>query len=134
MEKIKKAFLRDQYAAHSRITLVSVEPGRAVAEVTIEPLHFNGLGTAHGGALFTLADFAFAAACNSYGTIAVAVNVSITFIKAVVGGKLRAEAKELSRNPKLGSYTVTVTDEAGDLVAVFQGLAYRKKDPLPHVE
>jgi acyl-CoA thioesterase len=134
MEKIKQAFLRDQYAAHSRIALVSVQPGHAVAEVTIEPLHFNGLGTAHGGALFTLADFAFAAASNSHGTVAVAVNVSITFIKAAVAGKLRAEARELSRNAKLGTYTVTITDEAGELVAVFQGLAYRKKEPLPHVE
>jgi acyl-CoA thioesterase len=84
-----------------------------------------------GGAIFTLADFAFAAASNSYGTVAVAINVSISFLKATSSGVLVAEAKETSRNPRLGTYTVDVRDESGDLVATFQGMVYRKKDPLP---
>ena len=62
---------------------------------------------------------------------AVAVNVSITYMKAVSTGTLRAEARELSANPKLGSYTVNVTDDGGALIAVFQGLVYRKDQPLP---
>jgi len=89
------------------------------------------VNSVQGGAVFTLADFAFAAAANAHGTVAVAINVSITFMKAVSTGLLRAEAREVALNPKLGTYTVDVKDERGDLVAVFQGLAYRKKDPLP---
>jgi acyl-CoA thioesterase len=91
----------------------------------------NGLGTVHGGAIFTLADFAFAAACNSHGTVAVALNVSITFMKAATTGTLWADAREVSKNFKVGSYAVEVKDDQGELVAQFQGLAYRKKDKLP---
>ena len=78
-----------------------------------------------------MADFAFAAASNSHGTVAVAVNVSITFMKAGHTGTLWAEAREVSKNFKLGSYTVEVKDDAGDLVALFQGLAYRKSEKIP---
>jgi acyl-CoA thioesterase len=132
METLKNFFNeRDQFARRNGIELISVAPGRAEAKMTLEPHHWNGVNLAHGGAIFTLADFAFAAAANSHGTIAVAINVSITFLKATSTGSLRAEAREVALNPKLGSYTVEVKDEQGDLVAVFQGLAYRKKDPLP---
>ena len=82
---------------------------------------------AQGGAIFTLADTAFAAASNSHGTLAVAINVNISFLKAVVPGMLHAEAFENIVNKKIGSYTVNITDEEGDLVAVFQGMVYRKK-------
>jgi acyl-CoA thioesterase len=99
--------------------------------MVLHPHHWNGVDLAHGGAIFTLADFAFAAASNSHGTIAVAINVSISFLKAASTGTLWADAREVSLNPKLGSYTVDVKDDAGQLVAVFQGLAYRKKDKLP---
>jgi len=122
---------KDQFAERCNIELVSVTPGQALAKMTLQPHHWNGLGTVQGGAIFTLADFAFAAAANSHGTVAVAINVSITFMKAVSAGTLWAEAKELSRNSKLGTYTIDVKDEAGGLVALFQGLVYRKKDPLP---
>lgn len=61
---------------------------------------------------------------------AVGINVSINYIKATTTGILTAEAKEISLNPKLGSYTVNVTDESGAVVALFQGLAYRKKQPV----
>jgi acyl-CoA thioesterase len=121
----------DQFARRNGIELVSIAPGRAEARMTVEPHHWNGVNSVQGGAVFTLADFAFAAAANSHGTIAVAVNVSITFMKAVSAGMLRAEAREVALNPRLGTYTVDVKDEQGELVAVFQGLAYRKKDPLP---
>jgi acyl-CoA thioesterase len=121
----------DQFAARNGIELVSVGPGQARARMVVQPHHWNGVGTTQGGAIFTLADFAFAAASNSHGTVAVAINVSISFLKAVKEGTLIAEARELSRNPKLGTYTVEVKDDTGDLVAVFQGMVYRKKDPLP---
>lgn len=131
MDTIWQCMQKDRFAARNDITLVHVEPGRSRAKLALQPHHCNGLGMAHGGAVFTLADFAFAAAANSHGTIAVAVNTSITFIKAAAGPYLWAEAREVSKNFKLGTYTVEVKDEAGELVALFQGLAYRKKDPLP---
>ncbi len=131
MDAIKEFFKNDRFAGHSGVELIQVNPGQATARMAIQQSHLNGWGTAHGGAIFTLADFAFAAAANSHGTLAVAVNVSITFMKAARSGTLTAEAREISANPKLASYTVEVRDEQQDLVAVFQGLAYRKKDVLP---
>jgi acyl-CoA thioesterase len=126
--KIKHYFSNDRFAAHAGIELVEAADGHARARMTLQPQHWNGLGTVHGGALFTLADFAFAAACNSHGTVAVAIDANITFIKAAVSGTLTAHARELARNFKLGSYSVEIRDDSGDLVAQFQGLAYRKKD------
>jgi acyl-CoA thioesterase len=100
--------------------------------MTVEKRHCNGVGTTHGGAIVTLADFAFAAACNSHGTVAVAININSSFYKATrPGDVLTAEASEDTRNPKLGSYAIRVTDGEGDLVAGFQAMAYRKKNPLP---
>jgi acyl-CoA thioesterase len=121
----------DRFAAHTNIELVSVAPGEARAKMTLQPYHLNGLGSVMGGAIFTLADLAFAAASNAHGTAAVAINVSISYLKAAKTGTLWAQAREVSRNFKLGSYTVEVKDDAGDLVALFQGMVYRKKDPLP---
>jgi acyl-CoA thioesterase len=130
-DSVQRFFLNDRFAERANIELLSVTPGYARARMSLHPHHLNGYGTVQGGAIFTLADFAFAAASNSHGTVAVAVNVSITFMKAGRTGTLWAEAKELSRNFKLGSYTVEVKDDAGDLVALFQGLAYRKSEKIP---
>jgi len=131
MEKIKKYFKKDNFAEYVGIELVEVKLGYAVAKLTINRNHLNGLGTVQGGALFTLADLAFAAAANSHGTVAVAINCSMNFMKAVSQGTLFAEAKEDARNPKIGSYTVHITDQDKNVIAIFQGLAYRKKDTLP---
>ncbi len=131
MEKLKAIFKNDRFAERAGIELVSMAEGRAVVQMRVTPEHWNGLRSAHGGAIFTLADFAFAVAANSYGTVAVAVNVSITYQKAVAAGVLRAEAREISKNHKLGTYTVEITDEQGEIVALFQGLAYRKSEKLP---
>jgi acyl-CoA thioesterase len=130
-EAIVRCLKNDRFATHNDIELLEVRPGFARAKMMVRPHHWNGLGTVQGGAIFTLADFAFAAASNSHGTVAVAVNVSISFLKAGRDGQLWAEAREIARNPKLGSYTVEVRDDAGDLVALFQGMAYRKQDKLP---
>lgn len=131
MKDIKDYFKADAFAARNDIELIEAGAGHAKARMTLHPHHWNALGTAHGGALFTLADFCFAAACNSHGTVAVAIDANITFMKAVSTGTLYAEAREIARNFKLGSYSIEVRSEAGDLIAQFQGLAYRKKDPLP---
>ncbi len=131
MENIRRSLAKDQFAKHCGIELVSVAPGQARAKMTLSPQHWNAINIAQGGALFTLADFAFAAASNSHGTVAVAINVSISYLKAVSTGTVWAEAREISKNFKLGSYTVEIKDDSGDLVALFQGMVYRKKDPLP---
>ncbi len=131
METVKQVMLKDRFAARAGIELLEVSPGHAKARMTVEPHHWNGVELTHGGAIFTLADFAFAAASNSHGTVAVAINVSIVFMKATRTGVLMAEARELSRNPKLGTYFVEVKDEQGDIVASFQGMVYRKADKLP---
>lgn len=130
MDKVRDALSRDQFAKHSGIELVDVSRGYARAVMPLRDMHLNGVGTVHGGAIFTLADFVFAAASNSHGTIAVAINVSISYVKAAINGTLTAEAEEESINPKLATYRVRVTDDSGDLVASFQGMVYRKKESL----
>jgi len=129
MEKIRQHFEKyDRFAKHCGIELLEMGEGRSKVSMEICEHHLNGVGTVHGGAIFTLADFAFAIAGNSHGKIAVAINISITFMKAVSTGSLVAEAWEVTKNPKLGTYTAEVKDDAGDVVAIFQGLAYRKRD------
>ena len=131
MDTVKRFFKKDKFADRANIELLSVAPGQARAKMSLHPHHLIGYGTVQGGAIFTLADFAFAAASNSHGNVAVAINVSITFMKAGTTGTLWAEAREVSKNFKLGSYTVEVKDDQGELVAVFQGLAYRKSETIP---
>lgn len=131
MDALRRYFKNDKFAERNNIELLSIGPGQAKAKMTLHPHHWNGYGTVQGGAIFTLADLAFAAASNSYGTVAVAINVSISYMKAAKTGTLWAEAREISKNFKLGTYTVEVKDDAGDLVALFQGMAYRKKDKIP---
>lgn len=130
MEDIKRFFKKDMFAAYNGIELLEAEKGRARVKMDITENHRNGLGIVHGGAIFTLADLAFAAASNSHGTVAVSINANISNMKAVSEGTLYAEAREISINHKLGTYTVDVTNEKGELIAIFQGMVYRKKDPI----
>ena len=131
MDEIKRFFAaRDLFARHSGIELLEVQPGLAKASMKIEPYHFNAAKTVHGGAIFTLADFAFAVASNSHGTLAMGINTSVSFVKAATGGTLYAVAREQARNPRLASYLVQITDDSGDVVAIFQGMVYRKKESI----
>ncbi len=131
MHKIKQFFSRqDLFAKHTGITLIDVKPGYARTSMSIKPHHFNAAGTVHGGAIFTLADFAFAVASNSHGTLAMGVNTSMSFVKAATKGTLYAEAEEQALNQKLASYQVTVLDDEGNTVAIFQGMVYRKKESI----
>ena len=130
MKSLKDFLQGDQFAKQCGIELVSVAPGQAVARMRVQPWHLNAVGITQGGAIFTLADYAFAAASNSHGTVAVGVNVSITYLKSITTGVLTAEAREVDLNPKLASYAVNVTNEAGQLIAIFQGLVYRKSQPI----
>ncbi|MEW6755256.1 MAG: hotdog fold thioesterase [Candidatus Latescibacterota bacterium] len=132
MEWIKGFFRdRDRFAAHCGIELLEVGPGSARTRMVVGDEHLNGADTVHGGAIFTLADFAFAAASNSHGTLSLAINVSISYLKGAGRGTvLTAQAEEVAPHPRLASYAVRVTDEAGELVAIFQGMVYRKKERL----
>jgi len=129
-DPVSQFFAVDQFAGHCGIVLVAVTPGRAEARLTLDRRHLNGFAIPQGGALFTLADFAFAAAANSHGTVAVAAQASITFFKAAKPGELRAEAREVSRGKTLATYQVLVRDAQGETVALFQGLAYRKGERI----
>jgi acyl-CoA thioesterase len=116
----------DKFVKHNGIELTEVSPGYAKAKMEIKDFHFNSVGTVQGGAIFTLADLAFAAASNSHGRVAMGINVSVSYIKSPTTGTLYAEAREVSLGYKLGNYTVNITDGEGELVAVFQGAVYRK--------
>ncbi len=131
MTTLEEFLKKDKYAELTGIKLLEVSEGRARAMLEINEKHLNGFGTVHGGAIFTLADFAFGAASNSHGTAAVAINSSISFFKAVSAGILYAEAKEISFHYKLASYAIDITNEKNELIASFQGMVYRKKDKLP---
>jgi len=119
-------FSGDAFAALAGIELVEVSSGSAKVKMKVTDLHRNSHGTVHGGAIFTLADSAFALASNSHGVPAAAINASISYMKATTSGTLYAEALEFSKNYKLGQYTVIVTDDDGNNVAIFQGMVYRK--------
>ncbi|MCD4821758.1 MAG: PaaI family thioesterase [Methanococcoides sp.] len=127
MEKIKEFFKMDKFAEYIDVELLEVSEGYAKAKMDIHEHHLNGVGIVQGGAIFTLADFAFAAASNSHGTVAVAINANISFVTSTTSGTLYAQARENSKNPKIATYTVDITDEEGNTIAIFQGMAYRKK-------
>ncbi len=130
MENIKKFFMRDNFARRNGIELIDVSEGYARAKMEVNENHLNGIGTVHGGAIFTLADFTFAVAANSHGNVTVAINVNISFMKAAINGTLIAEAREISLNPKISTYTIDVYDEDAELIAIFQGMAYRKREKI----
>jgi acyl-CoA thioesterase len=133
MEKIRQFFQEnDRLARTLGIDLVSVGEGTATARMTVDGRHLNAAASGHGGATFSLADFAFAAAVNSHGRLAVAIQTSISFVKAPAEGDvLTAEAREIALHPKLAVCDVSVRDQSGDLVASFQGTAYRKSREIP---
>lgn len=131
MEDIQTFFnSADAFARHNGMTITELREGYARAEMVLQPFHLNGAQTVHGGALFTLADFAFAAASNSRGQLALSVNSSISIFKGARRGKLGAEAREVSHAPKLASFEVSIRDEAGSLLATFHGMVYRKSVSL----
>ena len=103
--------------------LVELRPGFAKTSLQVEERHLNSIGTVQGGAIFTLADFAFGAAVKTGGKMAPAISTSLSFLKATRSGTLYAEATEVSRSRKLSVCTVRVTNDAGELVALFQGTA-----------
>ncbi len=131
LDAIKRHFANDRFAASSGMRLVELRPGFARTSMEVEDRHLNSVGIVQGGAIFTLADLAFAMACNSAGKVAVAINTNLSFLKATRSGTLHAEAAEVARSRKISTCTVRVTDQAGELIALFQGTAFIKDEPFP---
>jgi acyl-CoA thioesterase len=110
------------------MTLKHISPGQAVMVLTVAPRFLNGHGTCHGGVIFTLADSAFAFACNSYNQITVAQENHITYLSpAQDGEQLIATAKEIARTGRSGVYDVTVTGQNNRQIALFRGLSRTTK-------
>ena len=123
---IKEFLSHDKFAAFIGIELLEAENGFAKAKLEIKDEHLNAASMAHGGAIFTLADLALAAASNSHGNIALSISNNILFVKASGRGILFADARETSRNDKIATYNISITNEKGELIAEFQGMVYRK--------
>lgn len=118
---------KDALARHLGINLTEIRPGYACATLKVTPELLNGEGLTHGSTVFALADIVFAAASNSHGPLALALNISINFLKATkVGAVLTAEAREENLTRKTGLYRLEIKDDEGDLVALAEGMAFIK--------
>ena len=117
----------DPFARSLGIELVELRTGYSKLSMTVREEMLNFHGIPHGGAVFSLADAAFAAASNSHGTQAVALQMNISYLAAASSGiKLYTEATEEKLGKRTALYRITVTDEAGGLIASCQGLVYRR--------
>ena len=114
----------DRACRHLNMTVESVGPGRAVLSMPVVETMTNGHGLCHGGYIFTLADSAFAYACNSHGQRTVAQQCQIAFLApGRTGMRLIADATERQRAERSGIYDVTVRDDAGTVIAEFRGFS-----------
>ena len=130
---IYDAVANEPFAKALKMNLVELELGYAAVEMVYDPAGMNNIyDRAHGGAIFGLIDEAFEAAGQTDGTVAVALNVNVTYIfSPEIGTSLRAEARELNRTKKTANYDIKVTDNNGRLIATCQALAYRTGKPIP---
>lgn len=128
MEKEKIVIIEnDQFAKLVGLELVKVELGYAEVRMAIQEKHLNGVGIVQGGAIFTLADFAFAAAANASGKVTVGINANINYFKPAKGKTLLAKATETSSGRSLCNYTVDIFDEDNEvLVAKFTATGFSK--------
>ena len=125
----------DRFAKQNGIQLTEVREGYARAEMTVSKMHLNGGGVCQGGALFTLADLAFAAVSNSHGLLTFGRENSIAFLKsAKEGDHLVAEAVETLNHHKIPFCEMKVRNQHGELICTMTGLAFRKDKPMPSVE
>jgi len=125
---IKEFIQNDRFAKLLGIELLEAAPGRAVAQMEIKDEHLNAVNIAQGGALFTLADLALAAASNAHGPVAVSIQSEIKYFKPAGKGLLTAEASEISCSNKLATYSVHIRNKDGELIAAFQGMVFRKTE------
>lgn len=125
-------FKNDRFAAQAGVELLEVKEGYSKASMTIKEEHLNAGHRTQGGAIFTLADLALAAAANSHGTLAFSLSSNITFLRAsCAGDTLYAEARERYTGRSTGYYQIDVTNQRGELIATFESSVFRKSDPLP---
>ena len=128
---IRERIERDPYARLLGVKLLELGRGFARVQMEVREEMMNFHGVTHGGAVFSLADVAFAAASNSHGQVALALNMNINFLAATTtGATLTATATEEKPGNRTALYRIEVRDEREGLVAVLEGLVYRKKEPL----
>lgn len=129
-ERIREHIQQDPFARFLGAEVEILGPGHSRVALTVTGDMLNFHGSTHGGVIFSLSDMAFAAASNSRGQTAVALNVGINFLKTTTAGdRLIAEATEQSASGPIALYDIIVTDaRTGELVAKSQDLVYRKKE------
>ncbi len=134
-DAIMRAVEKEPIAQEFNMQLVELETGQSAVEMTYEPSRMNNLyQRAHGGALYALIDEAFETAGQTHGTIAVAMNVNVTYMASPdPGARLRAEAKEIKRTKRTAAYDIKVFDENRQLMATCQALAFRTGKPIPFI-
>ena len=121
----------DQFSQWLGISILAIKEGYSKIQMTIRKEMLNGFGIVHGGIPFSLADSAFAFACNNRNNLSVALDTSINFVKATqVGDIITAEAKEIHNGRSTGLYHINLTNQKNELVAHFKGTCFRTGKPL----
>lgn len=121
----------DRFSQWLGIEIIEIKEGYSKIKMTIREEMVNGFGIIHGGIAFSLADSAFAFACNNRNVLSVALDTSINFIKPVhVGDVLTAEAKEMHNGKSTGLYHIAIFNQHDHVVAQFKGLCYRTDKKL----
>ncbi|HEY0433976.1 MAG TPA: hydroxyphenylacetyl-CoA thioesterase PaaI [Chitinophagaceae bacterium] len=121
----------DLFSQWLGIELLETSEGYSRVKMVVRPEMVNGFGIVHGGIAFSLADSAFAFACNNRNNLSVALDVTITFTKPVqVGDELTAAAKEIHNGRQTGVYIIAVTNQRNEQVAFFKGTCFRTGRPL----
>jgi len=134
-EAIFKKVENEPFAQKFGIKLLDLDDGYSRVQMKFTPDMENFLGMAHGGALFALIDEAFETASNSHGTVAVALNMNITYISPPSPeSTLTAEAREFSRTQRTAVYDIKLMDDQNNLIASCETLVYRKGTPLPFLK
>lgn len=119
-------FGRDRASLALGMQIEAVGPGTASVSMTVRDDMIQGHGSCHGGYLFTLADSAFAVACNTYNQVTVGIGCTIDYVApAFAGDALVAHCVELTRKGRTGSYDVRVENRKGQLIALFRGKSYK---------
>jgi len=130
---IAQAVTREPFARALNIELVELNNGYSRVRMVNDPAKMNNIyDRAHGGAIYALIDEAFETAGQTDGTVAVALNVNVTYVSSPKPGVvLQAEARQISQTKKTAGYEIKVTDRDGSLIATCQALAYRTGKPIP---
>ncbi len=131
MATLREFFKGDRFAMNAGVELTEWGDGFVKARMLVTPEHLNAGGVCQGGALFTLADLAFAALANSKKKLTLSVSANITFLKPGKLGYVYAEAREVGGGFRMPFIEVRITDEAGELLAVMTSSGYRKDVDLP---